>query len=223
MKIINLGPEDYHIHSINFSDGFNTIDEIVVYAGEIGLSRIAITDHNQVCLDRLGFKKETSRSITKRWENVHNNVKVSFGVEGDLLNEEGDICDHIQGMAPKLVILSAHPDIYQSPNDTITKGYINAIKRHPEKIHFIGHLCSKDFSGLVDINKVIKAANDYGVALEINGSGLMNRKTDMDNLRILLEKADRVYVNSDAHTLNALRDARKRVFDYLRKEGIKFD
>ena len=39
MEIINPGNEDYHIHSINFSDGLNTIDEIVKFAGEIGLTK----------------------------------------------------------------------------------------------------------------------------------------------------------------------------------------
>ena len=34
-KIINLDNRDYHMHSMNFSDGFNTVDEMVKFAGEI--------------------------------------------------------------------------------------------------------------------------------------------------------------------------------------------
>ena len=34
MKIINLGAEDYHMHSLNYSDGMNTVDEIVKSAGD---------------------------------------------------------------------------------------------------------------------------------------------------------------------------------------------
>jgi hypothetical protein len=35
MKVLNTIHEDYHIHSLNYSDGMNTIDEIVQYAGKI--------------------------------------------------------------------------------------------------------------------------------------------------------------------------------------------
>ena len=68
MEIINPGREDFHMHSSNFSDGFNTIDEIVKYAGEIGLKKIAITDHNQAYLDKRNFPNRTYRGIIKRWK-----------------------------------------------------------------------------------------------------------------------------------------------------------
>ena len=99
MEIINPGNEDFHMHSINFSDGFNTIDEIVKYAGEIGLSKIAITDHNQAYLDQKNFPRRTYRHIIKRWQNVINDVEVVFGVEADILNSKGDVCSDIQGMS----------------------------------------------------------------------------------------------------------------------------
>jgi histidinol phosphatase-like PHP family hydrolase len=51
VKILNTMGEDYHMHSINYSDGMNTIDEIVQYAGKIGLKKITITDHSQFMLD----------------------------------------------------------------------------------------------------------------------------------------------------------------------------
>lgn len=51
MKILNPGNSgDFHMHSINFSDGFNTIDELVIHAGKIGLKKIAITDHSQATI-----------------------------------------------------------------------------------------------------------------------------------------------------------------------------
>gem|GEM_PF-2825544 len=34
-KIINLDQRDYHMHTSNFSDGLNTVEEIVQYAGTI--------------------------------------------------------------------------------------------------------------------------------------------------------------------------------------------
>ena len=51
MKILNSIHEDYHVHSLNYSDGLNTIDEIAEYAGKIGLKKIIITDHSQAVID----------------------------------------------------------------------------------------------------------------------------------------------------------------------------
>ncbi|HBB03870.1 TPA: hypothetical protein DCZ39_03140 [Patescibacteria group bacterium] len=61
MKILNTIHEDYHMHSINYSDGMNTIDEIVQYAGKIGLKKITITDHSQFAQDKTGFSQRNRR------------------------------------------------------------------------------------------------------------------------------------------------------------------
>ena len=109
------------MHSINFSDGFNTIDEIVTFAGKIGLSKIAITDHNQAYLDKKNFPRRSYRNIINRWQNVFNDVEVAFGVEADILNSKGDVCMDIQGSQSDLVILSTHPaPPYEDDPQTIT-------------------------------------------------------------------------------------------------------
>lgn len=112
MKILNTIHEDYHIHSLNYSDGMNTVDEIVQYAGKIGMTKIVITDHSQATIDHDGFGFKSWRSSLKRRKNVHNDVEVLFGVEGDLLDEEGNCCFDIQGKESEFCILSCH-DIYQ--------------------------------------------------------------------------------------------------------------
>ncbi|MBN1423477.1 PHP domain-containing protein, partial [Candidatus Fermentibacteria bacterium] len=127
MRIMNPGPEDFHVHSLCFSDGINTVDEIVHYAARCGLERIAITDHSQAYLDSRGFAKKTTRSAVARWRNVHNHVEVVFGVEGDILNRAGDICDHIQGRSGELLILSAHEKPFADDPACITEAYLNAI------------------------------------------------------------------------------------------------
>lgn len=220
MEIVNKHGEDYHVHSINFSDGFNTIDELAIYAGKIGLKKLIITDHSDALLEALGYCKKGERSIVLNWENVHNDVKVSFGVEGDLLDESGKFCDNIQGYPTDFLILSAHPTPYSGDPKDITKAYIEALKRGYKLIDVIGHPCANYFGDHVNIEDLTKAANDYGVALEINGTNLKNNKTNIPKLLKMLELADRIYVNSDAHTLNQLRDSRKAAFEFLREHGF---
>ncbi len=221
MEIINPGREDYHMHSINFSDGLNTIDEIVRYAGEIGLTKIAITDHNQAYLDKRGFTRTTYRNITKRWKNIHNNVEVQFGVEADILNVKGDVCMDIQGVTPDLIILSTHPTPpYEDDPNKITEAYLNAIERHHDKISFLGHPCSVYYEDYIDIEPIIELCNHYEIPMEVNGTNIATKRTNLSNLDKMLKMVDQVYVNSDAHTLYELKTSRAIAFRYLSENGF---
>ncbi|MDR2190612.1 MAG: hypothetical protein LBP53_05515 [Candidatus Peribacteria bacterium] len=42
------------------------------------------------------------------WQNVHNDVEVIFGVEGDIINEQGDVCCEIQNSKPEFILLALH-------------------------------------------------------------------------------------------------------------------
>jgi len=81
VKILNTIHEDYHMHSINYSDGMNTIDELVQYAGKIGMKKIVITDHSQAYVKKANLLPPSPRTSIERRVNVHNDVEVEFGVE----------------------------------------------------------------------------------------------------------------------------------------------
>ncbi len=199
----------------------NTIDEIVIQAGFLNYRQIAVTDHNREYMDRYGFKSNTHYSIiaSNRWKNIHNSVQVIFGVEADLLNENGDICHDIQGFSPEFMILSSHEKIYSGHGDSIKAAYLNAISRYGSRINLLGHLCSKPFSDRLnpkDIEEIVKAANKAGIALELNCANLVNGKTSLPHLNALLSCCDALYVNSDAHTLHEFINMRKEGFAYLK-------
>ena len=219
MRIVNPGKEDYHMHSSNFSDGLSSIDELVVYAGKLGLRKIAITDHSQATLDYDNIAKKSFRTIVDRWKNVHNKVEVIFGVEADLLNRDGDVCFDIQGVESDFVILSAHKNVFQNKPKRITEAYLNAIKRYHKRISCIGHPDFKFFAKDVDIVRVIGAANDYGIPLEFNTGNLVLGKSDKRVLEKILERARKVMVNSDAHVLSDLKYNRAEGFRYLKQQG----
>lgn len=222
MKIVNPWMTwDYHMHTLNFSDWLNTIDEMVKFAWEIWLKEIAITDHSDVCYTNYVQKHTwsvSSRSVIRSWWNVHNDVNVIFWVEWDLLNEDWDCCFTIQEKESDFIVLSAHSLIYSWLPDTIMKAYENAIKRYHDKIKFIAHPCSKsNYSTYTDIKKLCDICNDYGVALELNWKVLADNNMDHEKQKIVFENIDKLYVNSDAHTLLWLRDNRKISFEYLKK------
>lgn len=225
-KILNTPQEDYHIHSLNFSDGMNTIDEIVKYAWDIWLKRIAITDHSQAVLDSNWIGARNRRSILPMRKNIHNNVEVIFGVEWDLLNEEWGCCFTINDNEPDLCILSCHlgyigDDVYLWSLENITTAYINAVKKHHSKIFCLWHVCKKQTSKYLDVEALAKVLNEYNIPIEVNSTYLTAGKTDTDKLDKLLKLLDTwVYVNSDMHTF-AHFDTRFFAFDYLKQRWYR--
>ena len=222
MKIINSGISgDYHIHSSTFSDGFNSIDEIVIAAGQLGYKEVAITDHSQALLDAYGIAMKTHYDLidSGRWINIHNKVSVTFGVEADLLNTDGDICDNIQGITPKFVILSAHKKVYSGDLNRIKLAYLNAIERYGKDIDILGHLCNKQIAKFLstnDIIQIVEAANDSAIALELNCANLVYGKTYLNHLKTMLTHARNLYVNSDSHTMNEFIGLREKGFQFLK-------
>jgi len=220
MKIINPNFEDgdFHLHSITYSDGMNSIDEIVQFAGKIGLKKIAITDHSQATLSHYGFHPKTFRSLTRRWRNVHNGVEVIFGVEGDLLNQEGVVSAQIQNRESDFLILSVHESVYVGAPETINKAYIRALEKYHDKIKMLGHPCVRDFEEHLNIEMLVKLANQYQIPVELNCANLVNQKTNLDNLGKMLKICDTLYINSDAHTLWEMQEMRKVGIKYLQNK-----
>ncbi len=252
MQIINPGQTgDYHMHSLNYSDGLNTIDELVHWAEVFGLQEIAITDHSQATIERHGLARKGFRKIVQtehRWQNVHDNgVNVIFGVEGDILNADGDICDQIQGVEGNFLVLSLHKDVYSAgfPRDykfmgdfkfssqdsashdsaktdftKVTQTYCQVLERHHQKISVLGHPCIKfPHQQYLDIVAVTELANHYGIPLEFNCANFIRGKTDLNQLKKMLEHAERIYVNSDAHSLYELKTVRSAGFKFLKEQG----
>lgn len=216
MKILNTIHEDYHMHSINYSDGMNTIDEIVQYAGKIWLKKIIITDHSQFQQDRSGFITRNRRSNNERWKNIHNDVDLSFGVEWDLIDDEWNCCFDIQWLEPDFCILSCHKEVYEGDLKNITQAYINAIHKYHKKIKFIGHICNFSTSEYLDIAAIANVLNQYQIPIELNCAYLHSQWMNLEKFNSLLSLVQAgVYVNSDMHTLNDF-NLRQAGFDYLK-------
>jgi len=217
VKILNTIHEDYHMHSINYSDGMNTIDELVQYAGKIGMKKIVITDHSQAYVKKANLLPPSPRTSIERRVNVHNDVEVEFGVEWDILNEEWDICCDVKWITPNFIILSCHRGAYEWSLENITQAYINAIKRHHDKIKMLGHVCYKNTSQYLDMEALVKVANEYNIPIELNAKYFVCWRTNMEKIEVMLSLVDQLYVNSDAHTLYDM-NLRAQAFDYLKEK-----
>lgn len=224
-KIINLDNRDYHIHSLNFSDWFNSVDEIVHYLWSFDMKEIAITDHSDALMEsllkRFNITKNSFRYNIFQWKNVFNDISVIFWVEADIIDDDWNICTTVQWLEPDFINLSAHKTVYKWEKNSINKAYEKAIKKHYKKIKCICHLCSySNFAETVDIEWLVKLANKYEIPLELNWQNLYEQNTDLSKLQILLKKSNRIYINSDSHTLFGLKEFRKNAINYLRENNF---
>lgn len=225
-RIINGPDSDYHIHSV-FSDGTATIEEIVQYAGKLGMKEIAITDHSDFMVEILKERYGITPSGGARYalnsrKNVHNDVNVIFWVEWDVLNENGDVCLENQKMQGNRTILSLHWNSYQSDHKTATQGLLNAIEKHHENIDLIWHPHDiKELGEYIDIKQVVEIANSYDIPLEFNYGTFAKNRDIRENVVYMLKNAKKIYVNSDAHSLSSIGKLRKECYDFLEEKGIE--
>lgn len=221
-KFINLDLRDFHMHTSTFSDGMPSVDELVRFAWDIWLREIMITDHSQATQDNVAKEwrplPSGRRWFLKRWKNVFNDVKVWFWVEADILDEDWNVCFDIQWMESDFNILSAHRKIYSGRKEFVTEATIKAIERYHEKIAFVAHPCNNaDFAEYYDIAHLCEVANAYKIPLEFNAVNLLIGKMNIEKLHLMLELWDKFYLNSDAHTLYELKEARPFALKFLKE------
>ena len=136
-----------------------------------------------------------------------------------MLNEKGDFHFIILKDFEKFIILAAHDNTYLGDRKKITEAYINAIEKYHDKIAFIAHPCNSFFSKYLDIEKLCKTANKYKIPLEFNCANFVNKVTDLDKQKFMLEKADQIIVNSDSHTLFEMKDVLEKGWEFLKDNG----
>ena len=238
MQILNFPDEDHHMHTLNFSDGIDTINAMVEYAGRIGLRVITITDHAQATLDYYrsrGFSfPHSDRWAARRYNNPFDNgVEVRFGLEADLLDETGKICDSVgepshynkerdrEKDKEEPLILSAHKVAYQGDPKKVTQGLIKAMAQNRARIIAVGHPDSLwDFADVMQVRDLCTAANDLAIPIEFNAKNFFHGNYDRRQLEMILTYANTIMVNSDAHSLADL-NTRAKAFQYLTEKGLR--
>jgi len=199
---------DLHIHS-DWSDGVNSIAEIVGRASEMGYEYIAITDHSRslgiaggLSVERLGEQERYLRALNEQTDKI----EILSGIEADILsNGNLDYPDEILA-ARDIVVASVHSGFRQD-REKITGRVISAMKNSHVDIvaHPTGRLIGRREPYAINMEEVFAAAVKYGTALEINASP---DRLDLSDryARRAAELGIRISINTDAHDINRMDD-----------------
>ncbi len=159
---------DLHIHT-NWSDGNNSIEEMVEKANQLGYKYISITDHSLVNKGRIEMNPQKFLMQLEKISEIQRfyEIRIIKGIEVDV-NENGslDYPNEVIKMAD-LVIGSIHFDY--GKGDIKSLELLNQLLNN-EYVDIIGHPLNKigQKSFLKNLDKIISVAEKNAKVLEIN-------------------------------------------------------
>lgn len=200
---------DLHIHS-RWSDGTNTIEEIVRAAKILKYDYIAITDHSQSLKIARGLSIADLRKKRKEIEKINRklkNFRVLFGSEVDI-DSDGRL-DYPEQVLKEfdIVIAAIHTGFKQS-RERLTKRLISACQN--PYVHIISHPTGRLWGSRaaydVDLERVFKAARKNNIIFEINSHPY---RLDLNDVNAMMAKQHGLClcIGSDAHGNDGLKTA----------------
>ena len=194
---------DTHVHT-RWSDGANTVREVVIAAREKGYEYIGICDHSQSLKVAGGVSKE---NFFQRIEEIRKidqeitEVKVLAGAEVDIL-PDGSL-DYPDELLRELdiVIASVHSKFKQD-EDSMTRRIMKAMENPFVDIigHPTGRLLGEREAYKVNMEKLLQYAVQTGTAMEINAyPDRMDLKDT--HVRMAKDMGVKLVIGTDAHHL----------------------
>ena len=193
---------DLHMHT-NWSDGSNTIEEMVRACVELGYEYMAISDHSQSARVANGLTPERFIQQREEIERVRklygDRIKILWSVEVDILPDGSlDLPDELLKEFD-FVTASIHSRFNRDNTDRILKAMENPY------VNLIGHPFGKQYGYRegypLDFERVLEKARETNTALEVNSQ---REDLDSQHIRKAVESGVKVAVNSDAHSIKQL-------------------
>ncbi len=200
-----------HVHS-TWSDGRNTIRELVEACIARGLAYLGLTDHSKTAAYAGGLDEEALRrqheEIDRLNEEYAGRIRILKGTECDILRD-GSL-DYEDDLLADLdfVVASIH-SLFNLPAEEQTRRMLRAISN--PYVDIIGHPTGRILLGregyTLDLDAMIDAAAEHGVCIEINANP---SRLDLDwrYLHRARDKGIKIPINPDAHTIDGLDDMR---------------
>ena len=202
---------DLHCHS-DWNGGVNTIEEMAQAAIEIGYQYLGISDHTKFLKIEHGLDErkleQRNKEIDKlnlefRKKNLE--FRILKGAETNILNDGSiDIKDEA---LKKLdyAIAGVHSN-FKMKKEKMTERIIRAMKNPNIDIlsHPTGRILKRRGEYQIDFDKILRAAREYKVVLEINSYPARLDLNDQ-NIRRAKNAQVKMVINTDSHQKDQLR------------------
>lgn len=209
---------DLHCHT-DWSGGENTIEEMAEKAMELGYNYIGIADHTKFLRIENGLdEKRLSRQRTEI-ENINRRFQVSMpagrqagfkfrvlqGAETNIL-KDGSIDIKDEALAKLDFAIGGVHSGFKMEKDQMTERIIRAMKNPNINIisHPTGRILKKRDEYQADFNKLLRAAKEFDVALEINACPERLDLNDV-NIKRAKEAGVKMVIDTDSHIKDQMR------------------
>jgi DNA polymerase (family 10) len=193
----------FHVHT-TFSDGRNTVAEMLAAARDRGFDYVGISDHSETAAYAGGLGDEKLRAQKVEIERERKSVapmRVFRGTEADILTD-GTIDYGAKRLAQfDFVIASVHSRFAMN-KDEMTERILRALD--DPHVTFLGHLTGRLLLSrdgyTMDFDRVFERAGEREVMIEINGNP---NRLDIDwrHIKRALDRGVRFSINPDAHSV----------------------
>ena len=158
---------DTHTHTLASGHAYSTITEMAKAASENGIKLLGITEHAPSMPGTCSNFYFHNLKVVRR---TKFDVELLLGTELNIMDYEGNVdLDDLTLSNLDLCIASLHPPcIAPGTMEDHTNAIIGAMKN--PYINIIGH--PDDSRYIVDYAKIVKAAKEYHVLLEVNNSSI---------------------------------------------------
>lgn len=192
---------DLHVHTTE-TDGRDDLETMVAGAKAAGLRYVAITDHSQSLAMANGLDERRALAQARRIRELNDRLEdftVLAGIECDIRPDGTmDLADDCLA-ALDIVVASVH-SAFNQDEAQMTDRLLRAIENPYVDIlgHPTGRLLLKREPYRLQMERVVAAAAERGVALEINSQV---DRLDLNDVhaRLARERGARLVVSSDAH------------------------
>jgi len=222
--LIRLGDlrGDLHMHS-TWSDGRNSIEEMVEACAARGYEYMVISDHSKSLAMTGGLDAYRLRLQWAEIENVrarHPEIRILRSMEVDVLGDGSlDLEDEmLAGL--DLVLVSLHSR-FDLPADQQTARVLRALE-HPE-VNIFCHPTARYINRRkpveMDVDRVLRRAAELGVAVELNSNP---HRLDLKDthLRLAKELGCKIVIDSDSHRTREL-DLLRYGVEQARRAGLE--
>lgn len=192
---------DFHMHT-TWSDGQNSIREMIEAARRRGYQYIAITDHTQSTSIANGNTPEELLSEIAEIDAAardYDDIRVLKGAEVDILSDGSldmpfEVLDQLDW-----IVVSIHAGFHQ-PKEQITERVIRAMQTGYPNVfaHPTGRILGERAGYEIDLEQVIAAAKKHNVRLELNASPY---RLDLNSywLRVARQAGVGFVISTDSH------------------------
>ena len=201
---------DLHVHS-NWSGGVDSTEELAKAAQGMGFQYIGIADHTKFLKIENGLDEKQllrqGKEVEKlncRFKAKKDKFRILQGCEANILNDGlVDIKD--EALAKLDYVIAGVHSSFKMPKERMTERIIRAMKSpHIDVIsHPTGRILKKRDEYQIDFDKILRAAKEYGVILEINS---YPKRLDLNdqNIRRAKEAGVKMVINTDSHRKDQL-------------------